>query len=125
MDYYHIWCDLKDGVNDVTFCDNVGRYLGHLEDQGLIAGHRLARRKLGLGPDGLGEFHIVIETRDMAHLEQTFQRVAKREHTVETLHGAVYSAVRNLKFALYRDFPDAIRTGDADAPGAPAAPAAP
>ncbi len=109
MDYYHIWCDLRDGVGDLDFCADVGRYLGHLKGQGTIEGHRLTRRKLGLAADGLGEFHIVIETRDLAQLDDAFRRVATRTGEVEELHGAVYGAACNLKFALYRDFPDPVR----------------
>ncbi len=122
MDYYHIWCDLKDGVRDLDFCADVGRYLGHVREEGLIEGHRLTRRKLGLAADGLGEFHIVVETRDMAQLEQAFQSAATRAPEIEALHGTVYSAVRNLEFALYRDFPDPFRhTGD-DGPHTETAP---
>ena len=49
MDLYHIWCDLKPGTSDTGFCESVQRYLGHLEDEGRIAGFRIARRKLALG----------------------------------------------------------------------------
>ncbi len=109
MDYYEIWCNLKDGRRDLEFCQAVERYLGYLQSQGLIERHRLTRRKLGFGPPGLGEFHVTIETRDLAQLEQAFQQVATRSGEVEELHRAVYSAVTDLTFALYRDFPDPWR----------------
>jgi hypothetical protein len=32
----------------------------------MIETWRLTRRKLGLAPSALGEFHIVIETKDLA-----------------------------------------------------------
>ena len=66
MDWYHIWCDLKAGENDLTFCRNLDAYLGHLQGEGLIEEHRLMRRKLGLAYDGAGEFHIMVGTRDLA-----------------------------------------------------------
>src|SRR5262245_3277652 len=110
MDYYHIWCDLKDGSQDLAFCRNVAQYLGYLQERGLIVGWRLTRRKLGFGLPELGEFHLIIETQDLAQLEQAFQRAASRDSEVEPLHRAVYSAVRNARFALYRDYPDAVRT---------------
>ncbi len=106
MDYYEIWCDLKSGSKDLEFCENVRAYMTHLQERGLIAGFRLARRKLGFGPPGLGEFNITIETTDLVQLERAFQDVKQRSGTTERLHAKVYSAVTNLTFALYRDFPD-------------------
>ena len=109
MDWYHIWCDLKTGENDLAFCRNLDAYLGHLQGQGLIEEHRLMRRKLGLAFDGAGEFHIMIGTRDLAQLDAAFNLVSTRAGEVERLHKAVYSAAANVKFGLYRDFPDPQR----------------
>ncbi|MGE0735916.1 MAG: DUF6614 family protein [Alphaproteobacteria bacterium] len=109
MDLYHIWCDLKPGQSDVEFCRHVGAYLGKLKDEARIAGFRITRRKLGLGPQELGEFHIVVEIDSLAQLETAFQRVAARDEPIEGLHHAVNSRVANARFALYRDFPDAGR----------------
>ncbi|HET6307704.1 MAG TPA: DUF6614 family protein [Rhodopila sp.] len=109
MDLYHIWCDLKPGVGDLEFAEKLGGYMSHLKQQGMIEGWRLARRKLGLAPAGLGEFHVVIETRDLAQLDRAFQLVATRRGEVETVHHGVNSLVRNAVFGLYRDFPDPVR----------------
>lgn len=109
MDCYEIWCNLKDSTRDVTFCEDVRAYLGHLQAEGLIHAFRIRRRKLGFGPPELGEFNITIETADLAQLERAFQQVATRAGEVQTLHHAVYSAVTDFKAALYRDFPDAVR----------------
>jgi hypothetical protein len=109
LDIYHVWCDLKPGVSDTTFADNVATYMDHLKQQDLIAGWRLTRRKLGLAPPGMGEFHLMIEARDLAQLEQAFEHVASRRDPVEGVHFAVNSLVQNAVFALYRDFPDALR----------------
>ncbi|HEY7608899.1 MAG TPA: DUF6614 family protein [Alphaproteobacteria bacterium] len=109
MDLYHIWCDLKPGQSDLDFAEHVGRYLGKLKAEGLIAGYRLGRRKLGFGIPGLGEFHVEIETKDLAQLERAFQTVSTRADPVESLHHAVNSRVENFKAALYRDFPDPHR----------------
>jgi len=43
MDIYHVYCDPKPGVSDMNFAAAVDRYLGHLRDQGLIAGWRTTR----------------------------------------------------------------------------------
>lgn len=110
MDLYHIWCDLKTGVSDVAFTENVSAYLGALERDGRIAGFRIARRKLGLGPPNLGEFHVCVEVRDLAQLDEAFRDVSSRSEPIESLHAAVNQAATNLSFALYRDFPDPHRT---------------
>lgn len=109
MDQYHVWCNLKEDVRDTDFADRVHAYLGHLKAEGLIAGHRLTRRKLGLGPAMLPEFHIVIEVEGLAQLDHAFGRVAARADPVEGLHHAVNSLVKDTLFALYRDFPDDVR----------------
>jgi hypothetical protein len=109
MNIYHIWCDLKPGVSDLTFTENLGRYLGHLREQGLIEEFRLTRRKLGLAPAALGEFHVMVETRDLAQLDAAFDHVAGRREPVEGFHFGVNSLVTNATFALYRDFPDPVR----------------
>lgn len=109
MDIYHVWCNLRPGLRDTEFSERLGRYLGHLKEQGLIAAWRLTRRKLGLAPRELGEFHIMIEVVDLAQLDAAFARAAARGEPVEGLHFAVNSMVTDASFALYRDFPDALR----------------
>ena len=106
MDVYHIWCDLKDSRQDKEFAAAVGAYLDHHKAGGRLEGWRLLRRKLGFGPDGQGEFHIMIETRNLAQLDSAFQAAAARIGEVEKLHANVYSRVINAKFGLERDFPD-------------------
>ena len=109
MDLYHIWCNLRPGVSDIEFAERIGVYLGQLRSEGKIESHRISRRKLGLGPDRLGEFHVVIETRDLAQLDAAFREVSKRSGPIEGLHAAVNQSAQDLTFALYRDFPDAHR----------------
>jgi hypothetical protein len=109
MIHYHAWFDLKEGESDVGFADAVARYLGHLKQQGQIAGWRLTRRTLGLGPPQLPEFNLVIEAESLAQLDGALGHVTTRAEPVESLHHAVNSRVKNLFFALYRDFPDAGR----------------
>lgn len=111
MDCYEIWFDLKESHKDLQFSESLKRYMDYLHEGGLIEGYRLTRRKLGFGPVGMGEFHVTIETRDLAQLEAAFQRAASRDSEIEPLHASVYSAVKNTQFALYRDFPDEVRVG--------------
>lgn len=109
MDIYHIWCDLAAGVSDTAFVDAVDVYLGGLRDAGELERYRITRRKLGLGLEGLGDFHLMLEFRDLAQLDQAFNKVATRADPIESFHHAVNSKVKNARFALYRDFPDAQR----------------
>ncbi|MFK7895530.1 MAG: DUF6614 family protein [Myxococcota bacterium] len=100
---------MKPGVSDVAFCESVDAYLGRLREDGRIEGFRIMRRKLGLGPSDLGEFHIIIDVNDLAQLDDAFRAASKRSGEVEVLHAAVNQHARDLQFALYRDFPDAHR----------------
>ena len=109
MDIYHVWFNLKPGVRDVELCDRVNGYLDHLQNGGRIERFRITRRKLGFGPPSLGEFHVTIETRDLAQLDEAFLHVAHRGGEVEGLHAAVNQHVTDFAAALYRDFPDAVR----------------
>ena len=109
MDCYLATFGLKEGVRDSEFVADLDGYLAYLKSDRLIEGHRLLRRKLGLGPGSLGEFLLLIEVRDMAQLEAAFQHVGTRASPVEDKHFAVNSKVRDLTFALYRDFPDSFR----------------
>lgn len=114
MDVYHVWCNLKAGVSDVTFADDLGRYLGKLRDAGRIQAFRLTRRKLGLGPADLPEFHIAIEVEDLAQLDRAFAAVSERTEPIEELHARVNQVARDARFALYRDFPDPHRKRGAE-----------
>lgn len=109
MNYYEMWCNLKDSRKDVEFSQAVHAYLGHLKGQGMIAGFTLARRKFGFGPPGLGEFNITVMAEDLAQLDLAFDLVSTRSGEVERLHMPVYSMVTDFTAALYRDFPDPAR----------------
>lgn len=109
MDVYHVWFNLKPGVGDLDFAGHVRAYLGHLREEKRIAGFRITRRKLGLGPPQLPEWHVTIEFENLAQMDQAFERVASRTDPVESFHHAVNAKVQDLFFALYRDFPDPVR----------------
>ncbi len=108
MNYYHLWVDLHETKQADEFCKAVDAYLGHLKSKGVVEGHKCTRRKLGFGPSELGEFHVIIEYRDLSQLEENFQAIIKADEHTARLHADVYSRVKNLRTALYRDYPDAI-----------------
>lgn len=114
MNYYEIWCNLKDTHRDLEFADAVHAYLGELKRRGLIEDYRLARRKLGFGPAELGEFNVTLACRDLAQLEQAFETIARREGDIEKLHADVYARVTDFRSALYRTFPDPQRLRDGE-----------
>ncbi len=60
--------------------------MDHLRAQGLIESWRLTRRKLGFGPADLGDFHLMIEVKDLAQLDRAFDHVAERSESTETFH---------------------------------------
>ena len=109
MDIYHAWFDLKPGVSDTEFSDRLAAHMNHLKAEGLMQSWRLTRRKLGLAPSVLGDFHLMMEFKDLAQLDAAFNRVGSRREPIESLHFGVNSLVQNVQFALYRDFPDEAR----------------
>ena len=109
MNCYEIWTDLLPGTNDLEFVGLVQSYLGHLVSAGHMEGYRIRRRKLGFGPDGLGEWNLSLEFKDLRQLEDAFDLIATRKGEIEKLHHEVYSRARNPRFALYRDFPGTER----------------
>ena len=113
MNIYHIWAGLKPGVSDLEFVAAVHAFLGRLQHDGQLESFRITRRKLGLGMEELLDFHIMAEFRDLHQFDQTFGTVAARNEPIESLHHAVNARVAQVKFALYRDFPDDVRkTGE-------------
>ena len=109
MDIYHGFFTLKPGVSDVGFADDFAKFMEFLIEQKKIASWRLMRRKLGLGPREFGEFHIMIEVENMAQLDEAFSMAATRLGDMERNHFDVNSKIADVKFALYRDFPDPVR----------------
>jgi len=77
MNIYHAWCDLKPGVSDIAFSESISKYLTHLQAKGMIESWRITRRKLGLAPPELGEFHVMIE-----QLDRAFDHVAERSDSL-------------------------------------------
>jgi hypothetical protein len=62
-----------------------------------------------LGPRELGDFHFMVEVKNLTQLDAAFEIVASRREPMESVHHGVNSLVCNVTFALYRDFPDPNR----------------
>ncbi|MEL6258188.1 MAG: DUF6614 family protein [Pseudomonadota bacterium] len=106
MDLYDIWFDLKPETDERDFAVKLKAFLDHVQAEGRIESWRMARCKLGFRPDAFAEFHIRIETEDLAQLDRAFKVAAAREGETDRLHFAANALVTNVKFALYRDWPD-------------------
>jgi hypothetical protein len=106
MDVYHVWCTLKDDVGDLEFAAAVRGYLEHLKAGGLVVDYRITRRKLGLGPAFLPEWHITLDFESLSQFDNAFEKVSSRADPIESLHHTVNSKVKEVFFALYREFPD-------------------
>jgi hypothetical protein len=106
---YEIWVNLLPGVRDLEFCEAVKGFLGHLQALGKLESFRIRRRKLGWGPEALGEWNISIEFRDFAQIDAAFGEAATRTGEIERLHREVFTRVTDFRSAVYRDFPDPMR----------------
>jgi hypothetical protein len=71
--------------------------------------HIESRCKLGLAPPNLREWHITLDFLGLSQLDQAFTAMSERTDPIESFHQAVNSKVRDIFFALYRDFPDPHR----------------
>ena len=109
MNLYHGFADLKPGVGDMEFAEAFADYMNHLKTQGHIETWRLTRSKLGLGIKELGEFHFMMEFKDLAQLDRAFDLVSTRAGEVEHVHHGVNAMIARVRFGLYRDFPDPNR----------------
>jgi Family of unknown function (DUF6614)/Protein of unknown function (DUF533) len=113
MGVYQGWFNLREGASDLEVASAFEAHVRDLQGRELIAGWRLLRRKLGLGPAALGEFQFLVETDDLAQLDAACRAVSTRSGDIESLHHALNSKVKDSFFALYRDFPDPHRqTGE-------------
>ena len=109
MQIYHIWFDISRNITDLEFTKALKVFLEKLRAEDLIRDYRITRRTLGLGLPELGEFHVTLESDDMAQLDRAFERMTAREGEMEEAHVNVNRHVENIRFALYRDFPDENR----------------
>lgn len=110
MNYYDILVNLKPGTDDMEFVKCLRAYIDYFVKDGTMGGYRIRRRKLGFGPEGLGEFSVTMKFESLANLDESFFTAAKRSGVPEELHSAVYGKVTDFKAALYRDFPDPVRS---------------
>lgn len=107
MDIYHVWCDKKGDLSDLSWVSNMKQFLDYLIVENKMKSYRITRCKMGFRSiSDMPEWHIMMEFKDMAQLEQAFQRVAPQEGELETKHKSFNQFAENLQYAYYRDWPD-------------------
>jgi hypothetical protein len=111
MDIYHIWCDKSEGITDTDWVHNMRKFLEHLVGEGRMEGFRITRCKMGFRSiQDLPEWHIMMEFKNMAQMDEAFNRVAPKEGELESKHQSFNQFIQgNIQHALYRDWPDTFK----------------
>ncbi len=110
MDVYHNWCDKSEDIPDLAWVNNMKGFLDHLVSEQKMESYRITRCKMGFRSIAdMPEWHIMMEFKDMAQMDNAFKRVAPLEGELETKHKSVNQFVSgNIQHALFRDWPDAL-----------------
>ncbi|WP_306253831.1 DUF6614 family protein [Parvularcula sp. IMCC14364] len=106
MNLYHCMIELKSADRSLAFAAATEAWLGHLENEQLILGWRLFRRKFGLASGEHTDFILEIELEGMASLENTFAALSGigEEHTRR--YEQMHSMIESVQTGLYRPYPD-------------------
>lgn len=83
-------------------------FLQRLVDENKMVSFRITRCKLGFRSiQDLPEWHIMMEFKGLAQLDEAFGRVVPRQGDMEKAHVSFNKFVEdNIQHALYRDWPD-------------------
>lgn len=108
MDIYHIWANKQGDISDTEWVANMRRFLQHLVDEGKMESFRITRCKMGFRSIAdLPEWHIMMEFKNMAQMDDAFKRVVPRKDELEKKHVSFNQFVADdIQHALYRDWPD-------------------
>ena len=109
-DLYTIWADKAGDISDLDWVTNMRSFLDHLVAEDRMLTYRITRCKMGFRSiQDLPEWMIIMEFRDMAQMEQAFQRVAPLKGELEDKHRSFNQFVAgNIQHALFRDWPDQL-----------------
>ena len=109
MNTYYCMIDLKKDAKALPFAAALEAWMTYLDDQGVIRGWALRRRKLNLAADAYRDILLQVEVDDLSQLDQVFRLVSHRNDQVEQLYSRVHDMIDRVEFALYRPFPDPQR----------------
>ena len=107
-DLYTIWADKEGDITDIDWVNGMKSFFDHLISEGKMMDYRITRCKMGFRSIAdMPEWMIIMEFRDMAQMEQAFQRVAPQQGELEAKHKSFNQFVSgNIQHALFRDWPD-------------------
>ena len=110
MDIYHIWANKTNDISDDEWVNNMRSFLQHLVDEQRMESFRITRCKMGFRSIAdLPEWHIMMEFKNMAQMDEAFKRVAPRQGELERKHVSFNEFVSDdIQHALYRDWPDEL-----------------
>jgi len=106
MHRYHLWFDHRPGVRDTDLARALHALLAHHREAGRLREYAVERRRLGLGPRELGEWHVVAVARELSALDAVFDEAASRGTGAEALHAAVWGKLANVRTVLCREVAD-------------------
>ena len=108
MNIYHIWCDKSTDISDIDWVSKMKDFFEHLVNEGKMESYRITRCKMGFRSIAdLPEWHIMMEFKSMAQMDEVFDRVAPRQGELEHKHQNFNQFIDgNIQHALYRDWPD-------------------
>lgn len=107
-DVYTIWADKTGDISDTDWVANMSRFFDHLVAEDRMLSYRILRCKMGFRSIAdMPEWMILMEFRDMGHMDQAFRRVAPKQGELEEKHQSFNQFVSgNIQHALFRDWPD-------------------
>ena len=109
MNHFHIWCSLREGTAEREFADEAQELLADLHARELCEGFIISRRKFVFVPPDLGRFHITVEFASLPQMQRAFAFVEAQGTETPSLYERLTGAVRDLRTALYRDYPEPQR----------------
>ncbi len=100
MFVYTIWFNSRDSKRNGELVQELRNFLKELKAKGFISEFRIMRRSLGFGPEGLGEFNVMVFTESLGNLQKIMEEIEKGEVGG---HDNFTPLVRDFKSALYRE----------------------
>jgi len=106
VNHFHLWCNLKSGVDAREFGDGARELLSYLHEREMIEGYSIARRGFVIAPPELGEFHVTVEFRNLEQMDRTLALVSNGSEEVAEFCQPLAAMIRDVSLAMDKDFPD-------------------
>lgn len=106
MNLYHCMIELRPEARALAFAQACANWMGHLQEQGLITGWRLMRRKFGLASGQHTDFLLEIQMSGLAMLDATFSQLAAADDEATRRYDLMHGMIASADVGLYRPYPD-------------------